>query len=435
MKFELPVILDGAMGTQLYKRGYTAGICPEMWTLEHRDDVVSIQRAYVDAGSQIIYTPTFGANRTILERNRVHGKVREYNLALASISKEAADGRALIAGDMGPTGAMLKPLGNVTFEELVDIYTEQASALKEAGVDLFVIETMMTVAEARAAVLAVRSVSDKPIFVSFTCGANGRTMTGTDICAALEIMQSMGVSAFGMNCSVGPGEMTVQMRRLSAIAKIPLIAKPNAGLPVTEGGTTTYNVRPEEFASYVPGLVEAGVGMFGGCCGTDETFIAALKDKLGEIEKDAAGKNGTGTEPGSCSEKLCVECAQAGVCAVMQPAREAGLCATERDIFDLDDYPEIAETEVFECDDELEDNLLDADPGEPVCIRFTPGDDLEAFAEAQFSVAGPLCIACEDAEVLEKVLRLYQGRAVYSGSLSALKLAPLVKKYGLIILN
>ena len=404
MKLEFPLVLDGAMGTQLYKKGYTPGICPEQWSLENKDKVVSIQKAYVDAGSQVIYTPTFGANRIVLERNKIIGKVREYNLALVDISKEASGGRALIAGDMSPTGAMLKPLGQLTFEEMFEIYREQAAALEEAGVDLFVIETMMTVAEARAAVLAVKSVSDKPVFVTFTCSENGRTMTGTDIRAALVIMQSMGVSAFGMNCSVGPGEMAEQIRKLKEITRIPLIAKPNAGLPKNEDGINTYDVTADEFASFVPVLADAGASIFGGCCGTDESFIAAVKTALETV---------------SYNQNNIIS--------------ETQLCATERNIFSLEEMPEFSE--IFDCDEDLEDNLMDSNPGDPVAVRFSSEEDLEIFAECQFSVSGPLCMICEDAEILEKALRLYQGRAIYFGELSALTLAPLVRKYGLIIKN
>ena len=192
MQLYYPVILDGATGTELQKRGFTGGGCAEAWVLEHPEAMLDIQRRYVDAGSGIIYTPTFGANRVKLEGAGIFNSVRDYNLRLAAISKEAAAGRALVAGDIAPTGLFLAPLGTASFEELVEIYAEQAAALEEAGVDLFVIETMMTLPEARAAMLAVRSVSKKPALVSFTCDEHGKTLTGTDAAAALVVMQGMG---------------------------------------------------------------------------------------------------------------------------------------------------------------------------------------------------------------------------------------------------
>ena len=154
MELYFPAVLDGATGTELQKRGYTGGGCAEAWLLEHPDAILDVQRRYVDAGSDIIYTPTFGANRVKLEANGIFNRVEEFNLRLAALSKEAAAGRALVAGDIAPTGLFLAPLGTASFEELVEIYTEQAAALEKAGVDLFVIETMMTLPEARAALRA-----------------------------------------------------------------------------------------------------------------------------------------------------------------------------------------------------------------------------------------------------------------------------------------
>ena len=213
MELRFPLILDGATGTELQKRGYTGDVCAEQWTLDHPEAIIDIQRGYVAAGSQVVYTPTFGANRRKLEESGLFNCTADYNRRLAELSAQAVQGKALRAGDMSPTGAFLAPLGDVSFEELVDIYTEQAAGLERAGVDLFVIETMMTLSDARAAVLAVRSVSDKPIFVTFTCDENGRSVSGTDITAALVVLQGMGIDAFGLNCSTGPDKMLVQLRR------------------------------------------------------------------------------------------------------------------------------------------------------------------------------------------------------------------------------
>ena len=224
MEIRFPLILDGATGTELQKHGYAGDVSAEQWTLAHPDIMREIQRGYVAAGSQVLYTPTFGANRQKLEERGIFNRTADFNRRLAALSREAADGRAWIAGDLAPTGLFLAPLGEASFEDLVDIYTEQAAGLEEAGVDLFVIETMMTLSDARAAVLAVRSVSDKPIFVSFTCDESGRSLSGTDVTAALTVLQGMGISAFGLNCSTGPEQMLVQLRRLREYARVPLIA-------------------------------------------------------------------------------------------------------------------------------------------------------------------------------------------------------------------
>ena len=404
MELSFPLILDGATGTQLQKRGYTWEECAESWILRHPQAILEIQRAYVEAGSRVLYAPTFGANRVKLEQHGIFGKVEEYNQALVNLSRKAAGDRAWVVGDMAPTGLMLYPLGNASFDELVEIYTEQAAALENAGVDLFVIETMMTVAEARAALLAVKSVSEKPVFVSFTCDERGRTLTGSDVAAALQIMQGMGADAFGLNCSVGPQDMLAQLKRLREIARIPLLAKPNAGIPEIVDGETVYNCPPEEFSACLPELAEAGVCIFGGCCGTEAGHVEALS------------KGSQGLE-------------------MLTPAPLHGdklPCATEKEVFFLD--PAAEHGRVLSCGDELEDELMEAqDEGDIVAIAITSKEELSAFADCQYMISKPLCICCEDAKLLEQALRLYQGRALYEGSLSERELLPLCAGYGLII--
>ena len=405
MELTFPMILDGATGTELQKHGFGGGDCPEAWTLEHPDVIREIQRAYVEAGSDVIYAPTFGANRIKLEAHGLSHAVEDFNLRLVALSHDAVAGKALVAGDIAPTGHFLSPLGDVTFEELVEVYTEQAAALEKAGVDLFVIETMMTLAEARAAVLAVRSVSRKPIFVTFTCDAKGRTLSGSDVVAVLQIMQGMEIDAFGLNCSVGPGEMVTQLRRLYEHARVPLIAKPNAGIPEIRGDETVYNCPPEQFTAHLQEMAEAGVRIFGGCCGTTAAHVAALK---------------TGT-------------------ALLQPAPTRpqstdGLpAATEQELFWLDPKVEIGE--VIDCSEDLEEDLMDAmDEDAPiVALSIRKTEDLELFAESQYMIKKPLCLVCDDVGLLEQALRLYQGRALYYGSLPEETLAPLVRKYGLLI--
>lgn len=404
MELSFPLILDGATGTQLQKRGYTGEECAESWILRHPQAILEIQRAYVEAGSRVLYAPTFGANRVKLEQHGIFGKVEEYNQALVNLSRKAAGDRAWVAGDMAPTGLMLYPLGNASFDELVEIYTEQAAALENAGVDLFVIETMMTVAEARAALLAVKSVSEKPVFVSFTCDERGRTLTGSDVAAALQIMQGMGADAFGLNCSVGPQDMLAQLKRLRELARIPLLAKPNAGIPEIVDGETVYNCPPEEFSACLPELAEAGVCIFGGCCGTEAGHVEALS------------KGSQGLE-------------------MLTPAPLHGdklPCATEKEVFFLD--PAAEHGRVLKCGDELEDELMEAqDEGDMVAIAITSKEELSAFADCQYMISKPLCLCCEDAKLLEQALRLYQGRALYEGSLSDRELLPLCAGYGLII--
>ena len=300
MELHFPLILDGATGTELQKRGYTGDVSAEQWVLAHPDSILSIQRDYVAAGSQVLYTPTFGGNAVKLAEHGVTEDTAAYNRRLADLSRQAADGKALLAGDLSPTGLFLAPLGSASFDQLVDAYAQQAAGLEAAGVDLYVIETMMTLSDARAAVLAVRSVSAKPIFVTFTCDQNGRSISGTDITAALLVLQGMGIDAFGLNCSAGPDQMLPQLRRLREYARIPLIAKPNAGMPTIADGKAVYDCTPEQFTALVPDMLASGVMIFGGCCGTTPEHIAGRRGHHASrpaAHRSAARRHGEAPRP------------------------------------------------------------------------------------------------------------------------------------------
>ena len=404
MELTFPLILDGATGTELQKRGYTGEECAESWILKHPEAILEIQRGYVAAGSRVIFAPTFGANRVKLEQHGIFGQVEEYNRALVNLSRKAAGDKAWVAGDMAPTGLLLYPLGTASFEELLEVYTEQAAALENAGVDLFVIETMMTLAEARAALLAVKSVSRKPVFVSFTCDEQGRTLTGSDVMAALQVMQGMGADAFGLNCSVGPEEMLVQLKRLHKIARVPLIAKANAGIPEIVEGETVYDCPPERFTGCMKAMAQAGVSIFGGCCGTNSGHVAAMAEAARDLKPCAPAPEHTDLLP----------------------------CATEKEIFLLD--PAAEHGAVLPCDEQLEDALAEAqEEAEMVAVAIRSREELAAFADCQFMIVKPLCVVCDDAALLEEALRLYQGRALYEGELSEEELLPLCRKFGLII--
>ena len=405
MEIRFPFFLDGATGTELQKRGYQGDVSAEQWVLEHPGAIIEIQRAYVEAGSQVVYAPTFGANRQKLEEHGIFNRVEDYNTRLVALSKQAAEGKAWVAGDISPTGQFLAPLGSASFEELVDIYTEQAAALEKAGVDLYAVETMMTLSDARAVVLAIRSVSEKPIFVTFTCDENGRTLSGTDVAAALVVLQGMGVSAFGLNCSTGPDKMLVQLRRMRDYARVPLIAKPNAGMPVVVDGKTVYDCTPEEFTAYVDEMVQAGVGIFGGCCGTTEEYIAALVQALKGKDFVRPAPKHTDLLP-AATEKV----------PVLLPV-------------------DATHGAVLQAKSDMEDDLAEAMEGrEPVvAVRIASWEDVDCLADWQYAISKPLCLVCDEAELLEAALRVYQGRALYEGALPEAELLPLCNKYGLLI--
>ena len=405
MELYFPLILDGANGTELQKRGYDGSKCTEAWVLEHPGVMKQLQEEYIAAGSDIIYAPTFGANRVKLEENGIFNMVADFNKRLVAISKDAAAGRALVAGDIATSGKFLAPLGDITFSELYDLYREQAEAMEEAGVDLFVIETIMTVPDARAALLAVKDVSDKPVLVSFTCDENGRTLTGSDVKAALVIMQSMGIDAFGLNCSTGPAEMLEQAKRLRDLAEVPIAIKPNAGLPKTINGETVYDCPPDEFVKHTKEFAELGAGLFGGCCGTGPEHIAKIAPELKGFELRKPDPQ----------------------------YRDKIVCATEKDVFILE--PGIEAGEIIGCGPDLEEQIRKANKSDSqiITVRISSEPDIDEFEAAQYAIRKPLCIVCDDADLLSDALALYQGRALYAGSLSDEELVPLVRRYGLII--
>lgn len=280
-----PIILDGATGSNLQKQGMPAGVCPEEWILQHREIMIALQREFVDAGSNIVYAPTFTANRIKLKEYGLESQVRQMNLDLVALSKEAVGDRAYVAGDLTMTGEQLAPLGRLDFEELIDIYKEQINCLVEAGADLLVVETMMSLQETRAALIAAKEVCDLPVMATMTFESDGRTLYGTDAITAAVVLESLGADAVGTNCSTGPDKMADVVRNMALVTTIPIIAKPNAGLPsLDEKGNTVYDMEAEEFGICMKALVEAGAAIIGGCCGTTPEHIRALRRHAGDMQ-------------------------------------------------------------------------------------------------------------------------------------------------------
>lgn len=284
-----PLILDGATGTELTKRGMPQGVCTERFVLEHPDVITALQQEYIAAGSDAVLAPTFGANRPTLERHGyASGEVEQVCRDLFAITKTHAGGR-LIAGDMSPTGYLMKPFGDTSPETVYEIYREQAATLLKCGVDFFFIETMIAAAEARLAVRAVRDLDKQiPVFVSMTVNENGRTMYGDCLDAVLLTLIPYDIQGFGCNCSIGPDVIARALKPAAPIAKrygIPLIAKPNAGMPVTDENGTLFPLQPADMAAAVDGFVGMGVGIFGGCCGTTPAHIAAIAQAARGSEK------------------------------------------------------------------------------------------------------------------------------------------------------
>lgn len=269
------VYLDGACGSNLYLAGMPRGICAEQWILEHEQVMADLQRGYVQAGSQLIYAPTFGANRAALSLYGLEKQVKEYNSRLVDLSRRAVGDRVLVGGDLSPTGKVLTSQGGETeVDEVYEIYREQIACLAEEGVDFLAAETMLSVEETMIALDAAQSVCQLPVLCSLTLEADGNALYGGNGVEAVETLQDMGASAVGVNCSVGPDQLENVIRNMKRAARIPILAKPNAGLPLMdEQGNAHYSMGPQEFALHMKKLVQAGASLIGGCCGTTPEYI------------------------------------------------------------------------------------------------------------------------------------------------------------------
>lgn len=421
------LLLDGATGTNLQKAGMPVGVCPEQWILENPEVLIDLQKRYVEAGTDILFAPTFTANRIKLEEYGLQGRLEEMNRKLVELSKVAAGGKALIAGDLTMTGEQLYPLGDLQFEELVEVYKEQVQVLLEAGVDLFVVETMMSLQECRAAVLAIRELCDLPVMVSLTYNEDGRTLYGTDPVTAVVVLQSLGADAVGMNCSTGPDAMLSPVAKMAEYATIPLMAKPNAGMPELVDGKTVFNVGPEEFAKAGKKLAEAGAGILGGCCGTTPEHICALKEAVDGVlvRKPLEKKRRVLT-----SERKSVEIRLDGNFMVIgeriNPTGKKKLQAELKE-----GSLNLVRTMALE-QEENGAQILDINMG------MNGIDEKEMMLRTIYEVTStvdcPLCIDSSHVDIIEAALRIYPGRALINSiSLEKEKfenLLPIAKKYG-----
>lgn len=423
-----PVLLDGATGTNLQKTGMPVGVCPEQWILENSEVLIDLQKRYVEAGTDILFAPTFTASRIKLKEYGLEDHLEEMNRKLVALSKEAAKGtNALVAGDLTMTGEQLYPLGDLMFEDLVDVYKEQAKIIAEAGADLFVVETMMSLQECRAAVLAIREVCDLPVMVSLTYNEDGRTLYGTDPVTAVVVMQSLGADAVGMNCSTGPEAMLEPIAKMAEYAAIPLLAKPNAGMPELIDGQTVFNVEPEEFAEVGKKLVEEGAAIIGGCCGTTPEHIRALKEAVKGIPVKAPLQT---KRRMLTSERKSVEITLDGRFMVIgeriNPTGKKKLQAELKE-----GSLNLVRTMALE-QEENGASILDINMGMNGINEKEMM--LRTIYEVTSTVDCPLCIDSSHVDIIEAALRIYPGRALINSiSLEKEKfekLLPIAKKYG-----
>ena len=426
--------LDGATGSNLVKAGMPSGVCPEQWILEHKDVMFKLQKDYVQAGTNILYAPTFTANRIKLAEYHLEKNMSAMIHELVAISREAAASSpghtVLVAGDLTMTGEQLKPMGKMELEDLIDIYKEQILSMVDAGVDLLVVETMMSLAETRAALIAAKEVCDLPVIATLTFEADGRTLFGTDAKTAAIVLESLGASAIGANCSTGPAQMESIISDMVTHTRIPVIAKPNAGLPfLDENGNTCYNMEAEEFTEEMEVLVNAGATILGGCCGTTPEFIRQIHDRFGTEAKVTAVRRPEGIRY-LTSERITHSFGlEDGFFVVGERINPTGKKALQAQL------KEGSFEKVIQFAEEQEAcgaKVLDINMG------MSGIDEKASMLRALEEVSGvtnlPLSLDSSYVEVLEAALRHYPGRAlVNSVSLETEKfekLLPIVAKYG-----
>ncbi|MFR1546356.1 MAG: homocysteine S-methyltransferase family protein [Waltera sp.] len=428
------IYLDGATGSNLVKAGMPSGVCPEQWILEHREVMLQLQKEYVQAGTNILYAPTFTANRVKLAEYHLEKNMSSMIHDLVAISKEAAADTpghpVYVAGDITMTGEQLRPMGKMELEDLIAIYKEQILCLVDAGADLLVVETMMNLAETRAALIAAKEVCDLPVIATLTFEADGRTLFGTDAKTAAVVLESLGASAIGANCSTGPAQMEGIISDMVSVTMIPIIAKPNAGLPfLDENGTTCYNMEAEEFTEEMQVLVNVGATILGGCCGTTPEFIRQLHDRFGTVAQATATRRPEGIRY-LTSERITHSFGlEDGFFVVGERINPTGKKALQAQLREgnFEKVIQFAEEQETCGAKVLDINMGMSGIDEKLCM-------LRALEEVSGVTNLPLSLDSSYVEVLEAALRNYPGRAlVNSVSLETEKfekLLPIVAKYG-----
>ena len=415
------VILDGAMGTVLQQRGLPAGGVPELLNLTDPALLRSVYREYIDAGSQVIYANSFGANALKLERTG-HG-VEEIVSAAITVAKEAAAGtETKVALDIGPLGELLEPMGTLPFEKAYELFREMAVAGQQAGADLAVIETMTDLYEAKAALLAVKENTSLPVLVTMSFEERGRTFTGCTAASMAHTLEGLGADAIGLNCSLGPDLLLPILKELCANTRLPVIAKPNAGLPDPVDGH--YDMGPADFAKALLPCLEAGVTIFGGCCGTSPDYIREVKKILADkppVKRsyDAASFVCSAVTP----------CRLDGVRVIGERINPTGKKRFQQALLENDlDYI----LDVAVAQEDAGADILDVNVGHPGVneVEMLP----RVVKKLQSAVSLPLQLDSSNPDALEAALRVYNGKAAVNsvnGEQAVLdRILPIVKKYG-----
>ena len=427
------VILDGATGSCLIAAGMPSGVCPEQWILENPEVLIRLQADYLQAGTDILYAPTFSANRIKLAEYGLSGRVIKMNGELIALSKEAVrragrEGNAYVAADLTMTGKQLAPMGTMDFEELFDVYREQALCCVKAGADLFVVETMMNLKECRIALLAIREVCELPVMITLTFLEDGHTFFGNTPEACAVVLGGMGADAIGLNCSAGPDKLLSLVKRMVEVSDIPVVVKPNAGLPVLSDGRTLYDMDAQEFVGHMEAVLMAGAALVGGCCGTTPVYIKGLAkaaSKFAPVKLNKLHLRALATERDILRIDLDGRFLTIGerINPTGKPALKESLLAGEMEMVE-----QFAREQAEDGADILDINMGMSGIDEKAMM-------LSAIETVSATVNLALCIDSSHPEVIEAALRRYPGRAlVNSVSLEEgkmEKLFPAIKKYGL----
>ncbi|MBR3867799.1 MAG: homocysteine S-methyltransferase family protein [Clostridia bacterium] len=416
---------DGGTGTVLQKKGLKAGELPEEWNLTHREEIIDLHLSYLNAGSNIINTNTFGANILKFGKNYLEEIITAAIENALEAKRRSGRDDVWIALDIGPSGKLLRPYGTLDFEDAVSVFAETVKIGASKGVDLINIETMTDSYETKAAILAAKENSDLPIFATNVYDAKGKLMTGADAKAMVATLEGLGVSALGLNCSLGPKEMKNIAEEICKYASVPVIVKPNAGLPETVNGETVYNVLPEDFATEMAEIAEMGAVILGGCCGTDPDYIKALTEKTKNITpKEITDKNITLVS----SYTHAVEIGRKPV-IIGERINPTGKKLFKEALRNHDiDY---ILNEGFSQQDK-KCHILDVNVGLPEIDEKALLT--EVVQELQAVIDLPLQIDTSDIEAMESAMRRYNGKPMINsvnGKQDSMdKIFPLVKKYG-----
>lgn len=427
------ILFDGGMGTMLQKFGLETGSCPDYYNISHPEVVQQIHRAYMEAGSQYITTNTFGSSPLKLRDYDLQDRVEEIASAAVANVRKACGDKVKVAGDMGPTGKFIRPIGDLSFDEACENYYRLAKALSDAGADCLIIETIIDIQEMKAALIAAKTASSLPVICQMSYGEDGRTIPGTDPMTATILLDAMGADVIGANCSVGPDKLLDAAKQMVSVTNKPVIIQPNAGMPVLENGETHFPLDPASFASYAPAYAEAGVSFMGGCCGTTPDHIRALKEALEKAPKATPKPVKPFTALTSRTKTVFIGDDYAPV-KIGERINPTGRRKMREDI-QRGSFVSIKKEGLAEV--AAGADVLDVNMG-------VPGIDQREAMETAISQLSMLCpvplsIDSTDPEVLERALKVYPGRPLINSVNGAdddilEKVLRLAKKYGAAVL-